>query len=104
FQRQRVDVAPTVGPADAGRDVRRDQVVVENLAAQRKHDHVPTGQPDRDEQEPGQADGTQVAPGGTVEPAACQPRSARGAGFRGSGPMYSDCGRIMRLWAACSST
>ena len=31
-------------------------------------------------------------------------RWASGTGFRGSGPMYSDCGRIRRLWVLCSRT
>ncbi len=81
-----------------------DKVVVENLRAQWQDDGLPPCETDRDEEEPGQAGGPQVSPRAGVAPAKDQSRSARGTGFRGSGPMYSDCGRIMRLWAACSST
>src|SRR5438309_2524364 len=40
----------------------------------------------------------------TRPPTAAQPLSASGTGFRGSGPMYSDCGRMSRWLATCSST
>src|SRR6202022_2561182 len=104
LQRQRIDVAPSVLEPDARADVDEGQVVVEDVPAQRHHHDQPGGDAKRDDQEPRQGDCAKVPPGSSIEPADCQPRSARGTGFRGSGPMYSDCGRIMRLLATCSST
>ena len=97
-------MAPPVLEPDADPDVDERQVVVEDVRAKRDDNDEPAGKGKGDEQEPGQAGGTEVAPRASVQPAEVQPRSARGIGFRGSGPMYSDCGRIMRLLAACSST
>src|SRR5215472_17600184 len=103
-------MAPALLEADPGADEDQRQVVVEDVRPQGHDDDEPTGERDRDQQEPRPARAGEVAQRvsiqGAREPGARvgQPRSASGTGFRGSGPMYSDCGRIMRLWAACSST
>ena len=104
LQRQGVDVAPAVLEPDAGADVDQGQVVVEEVRAQGHADDEPAGERDDDDEEPGESGGAEVAPGRPVKTKRVYPLSASGTGFRGSGPMYSDCGRIMRLWAACSST
>ena len=97
-------MAPAVLQPDPGADENQRQVVVEDVGPKRRHDDEPSSEGNGDEQEPRQAGAGEVVQGALVERAGGQPRSARGTGFRGSGPMYSDCGRIMRLWAACSST
>ena len=97
-------MAPPILEADPGADVDEGQVVVEDVPAQRNRHHEPGCEGGCDEQEPGEGGEPEVRESAGVQPASDQPRSARGTGFRGSGPMYSDCGRIMRLWAACSST
>ena len=89
---------------DPDADVDQGQVVVEGVVTERRGDDEPTGEGDRDDEEPGEPESAEVAQRAGVEPAKDQLLWARGAGFRGSGPMYSDCGRIMRLLAACSST
>jgi len=89
---------------DPDADVDQGQVVVEGVVTERRGDDEPTGEGDRDDEEPGEPESAEVAQRAGVEPAKDQLLWARGTGFRGSGPMYSDCGRIMRLLAACSST
>src|SRR5258708_22053450 len=97
-------MGPCLREPDARAHVDRCQSVVEDVAAQRQDKDIPGSKSDCDEENPGESNGAEVAPGATVEPDEDQPRSARGTGLRGSGPMYSDCGRIMRLFATCSST
>ena len=89
---------------DPDADVDQGQVVVEGVVTERRGDDEPTGEGDRDDEEPGEPESAEVAQRAGVEPAKDQLLWARGTGFRGSGPMYSDCGRIMRLLTACSST
>ncbi len=97
-------MAPSVLEGDPNADVDQGQVVVEDVAMERRDDDEPAGESDRDDQEPGEPESAEVAQRAGVEPAKDQLLWASGTGFRGSGPMYSDCGRIMRLLAACSST
>ena len=89
---------------DPDADVDQSQIVVEDVVTERPGDDEPTGEGDRDDEEPGEPESAEVAQRAGVEPAKDQLLWASGTGFRGSGPMYSDCGRIMRLLAACSST
>ena len=90
--------------SDLHPDVDQREVVVEDVRAEGLDDHKPARERDGDDKEPRKPGEAKVLHRAGVQPAKFQPRSARGTGFRGSGPMYSDCGRIMRLLAACSST
>src|SRR4029077_3557647 len=93
----RVDVVPAMLEADSHADVDERQVVVERVLENRLKGPV-GGHATGDEEEPSETGGAKVAaPHGDH-------RSASGTGFLGSGPMYSDCGRMRRLLEACSRT
>ena len=99
-------MAPAVVQPDAGADVDERQVIVEGVLADRCED-PPRGDGAGDEQEPGESGEAEVAENPAVDPSAdggSQARSASGTGLWGSGPMYSDWGRMRRLLATCSRT
>ena len=97
-----VDMAPALLDSDPGADVDKREVAVGRVT-QHRLENPPPGDRGDQHQEPGKGSGAKVAPPPGREPRLAH-RSASGTGFRGSGPMYSDCGRMRRLLALCSST
>jgi hypothetical protein len=98
-------MAPAVLEADARANVDEGQVTVDGVLADRRED-PPGGDGAGDEQEPREGGEPEVAENPVVEPPQYggYPRSASGTGLWGSGPTYSDCGRMRRLLATCSRT